>query len=248
MKEIDKSLLKRLASNDKSEMLSAIEELGDLEDECSTPYLLKTLNDHLNDDEIIESTIWSLNRCTSVEKLSSLLTISNNQVIINVLDALGRRAEKIESSKLLPFMSDKNSEIRAMAIWTLGKVGARETRNEIKKILRDDEDVEVRANAAWALQKFGAREDLPFLKQRLKEEHDELVLYKISDTIQALELPTNILKDKTVVYNCKSFTHECMNILKKEINIKDKYVEIDILEAKNCTIARVCKIKIKKIS
>ena len=248
MKDIDAELLENLKSSDKSTLLDAIEDLGDLEDKKCIPYLLELLKRNLNDDEIIDSVIWSLNRCAEINELFKLLEIENDTVRINSIDAIGRRAEKIDSSKLLHFLKSENSEIRAITTWALGKVRADETRQEIRDILKNDIDSEVRANAAWALQKFGIKEDIPFLNERLKKEKDELVLYKITDAIQALETKTNISKGEEVIYNCINFTHDCEKILKNKMEIKDKYIEIEIIEAKNCELGKVCKIKIMKIS
>ncbi|NHI94561.1 MAG: HEAT repeat domain-containing protein [Candidatus Lokiarchaeota archaeon] len=248
MKEIDTELIKNLKSKDKSTLLDAIEDLGDLEDKKCTPYLLNLLDDNLNDDEIIDSVIWSLNRCAEINDLLKLLEIKNDLVILNAIDAIGRRAEKIDSSKLLPFLKSEKSEIRAITTWTLGRICADETRQEIRDILDTDPDSEVRANAAWSLQKFGVKEDISFLEQIMSKEKDELVLYKLTDAIQALETKTNISEGEEITYNCSNFTHLCNEISKNNINIKDNYIEIDIIEAKNCEVGSVCKIKIKKIA
>ncbi len=248
MKELDVELLENLKSNDKSTLLDAIEDLGDLEDNRCTPHLLNLLDDNLNDEEIIDSIIWSLNRCAEVKDLVNLLDMKNDFIILNAIDAIGRRAEKIESSKLLPFLKSSNSEIRSMTAWTLGKVGADETRPQVRNLLKNDTDSEVRSNAAWALQKFGVKEDIEFLNEMLKIEKDELVLYKISDAIQALETKTNISKGEEVVYNCNNFVHDCEKISKNNREIKDNYIEIEIIEAINCKLGKVCKVKIKKLA
>ena len=248
MKDIDAELLENLRSNDKSTLLDAIEDLGDLEDKKCTPYLLKLLDDNLNDEEIIDSTIWSLNRCAEIKDLLKLLEMKNDFVILNTIDAIGRRAEKIDCSKLLHFLKSENSEIRAMTTWALGRIGADETRQKVRNLLDNDPDSEVRANAAWSLQKFGVKEDIKFLNEMLKKEKDELVLYKITDAIQSLETKTNISKGEVVVYNCSNFMHNCEKVGKKRVEIKDSYIEIEILEALDCQFGKVCKLRVKKVS
>ena len=248
MKDLNAELLKNLKSKDKSTLLDAIEDLGDLEDKKCTPHLLNLLDENLNDEEVIDSIIWSLNRCAETTDLLKLLDMKNDFIIINTIDAIGRRAEKIQGAKLLTFLKSDNEDIRAITAWTLGKIGADETRPKIRDLLKNDTDSEVRSNAAWALQKFGVKEDITFLNEMLKIEKDELVLYKISDAIQSLETRTNISKGEEVIYNCTNFSHDCENISKDNIEINDNYVEVGIIKALNCKLGKVCKIKIKKVA
>ena len=241
-------LLENLKSDDKKKILDALEEIGETENEIYCKSLLDTLQVYENESEIMESIVWSLNRCAKVETILQLLNSKNESLILEVIDAIGRRAEKIDASKLLPFLNSKDEAIRAMTVWALGKINADETRDHVKNLLKFDKDVEVRGNAAWVLQKFGIKEDLPFLQKIILEEKDDLVLYKLTDAIQSLETKTSISKGEEINYNCPNFTHECEKIDKNELSTNDSYISINILEAKNCKLAKVCKIRIKKLA
>jgi len=241
-------LLENLKSDDKKKILDALEEIGETENDKYCEILLDTLQVHEKESEIMESIIWSLNRCAKVEILLQLLNSSNESLLLEVIDAIGRRAEKIDASLLLPFLKSRDDAIRAMTVWALGKIHADETREHVRDLLKNDVDAEVRGNTAWALQKFGIKEDLPFLQKIIREEKDDLVLYKLTDAIQSLETRTSLSKGEEINYNCPNFTHECENIGKKEVKTTDSYIEIHLLEAKDCKIAKVCKIKIKKLA
>ncbi len=177
-------LLANLQSKDVATIKKALDQLGDLGDARAIPPLLQILK-NTTEEEIIESILWTLSRIAPPEILVKLLN-SNEKIIIEVLDALGRCPAPEAVDPIIPFLTHKNNEIRAMATWALGKIHANKTYNLLINLLKTDQDPSVRANAAWAIGKFEKPESIPVLSDLKTQEQDDQVLFNLEEALEHL--------------------------------------------------------------
>ncbi|NVM27890.1 MAG: HEAT repeat domain-containing protein [Candidatus Helarchaeota archaeon] len=243
-------LLSKLESEDKTVIKTTLEQLGDLGDEKAVPQLLKML-DRINDEDLLESILWTLSRIASTKTLIELLNHSNELIIVEVLDALGRREELESVDEIIPFLIHQNGEVRSIATWALGKISVKRTYDSLLNLLKTDEDPLVRANAAWAIGKFDNSDSIPFLTERLSEESDESVRYNLEEAIHRLEE----LKDpwqkglKATIYECPKFDPKCLeNSLQTETR-SDNFIKIEIVVCESCSLSKICRVNlIRKIN
>ena len=249
MPEFDELIL-NLDKKDEKLLKETLEQLGDLGDPRAVSHLLKML-DTVSEEEILESVLWTLSRIASYEILIDLLTHSNEKIVVEVLDALGRRQERGAVDEIIPFVKHQNAEYRAMATWALGKIQMEKTYDLLLNSLKTDKDSSVRANAAWALGKFGKLESIALLSQILEQEKDEVVRYNIEESINRLQELKDPRRDslKATVYECPN--HE-INCIQKNTRIEsqsDNFIRMEIVVCDNCPLAKICQIHlIRKIN
>lgn len=249
MPDLDE-LLANLNSKDKKIVKTTLEQLGDLKDERAVPQLLQML-DTVDDEDLLESILWTLSRIASTLSLIELLNRPNEVVVIEVLDALGRREAQESVDAIVPFLKHQDEEIRGIATWALGKLHVKKTYELLLNLLKTDDDPLVRANAAWAIGKFDELGSIPLLTERLSEESDESVRYNLEEAIQRLEE----LKDpwqrglKATIYQCPKWDPKChKKILQTETRF-DNFIKIEITVCENCQLAKICRVNlIRKIN
>ncbi len=238
-------LVIKLDKANRDDLKEIIEALGDLGDRRAVPHLLKLL-ESVDEEELIESILWCLSRIADLKDLIQLLAHGNPKVVIEVLDALGRRQERNAIEHILPFVQHKNAEIRAMATWTLGKMNDVTLYNILLDLLKNDPDPEVRAHAAWGIGKYEKIDSISTLQEYLDQETDESVLYNLKEAIEKLENA----KDpwgrgvSVTIYECSKHQTTCEN---QPVQIKlhfDDFIKIEIMTCEICSSAKICKVNL----
>ncbi|MHA1278196.1 MAG: HEAT repeat domain-containing protein [Candidatus Helarchaeota archaeon] len=228
-----------------------LDQLGDLGDVRAVPHLLKIL-DTTKDEEIIEAVIWTLARLASSETLVTLLKHPNEKVILETLDALGRRQARETSDAIIPFLHQQNATIRAMATWALGKLVVEKAYGMFVDLLQHDNDSTVRAHAAWALGKFENPDSKRLLSMIKSRETDESVLYNLDEAINAIDNAQcdNSPSSKSsmiTVYECPKRQPSCDEQITRTISESDIYLTISIILCDNCTQAKICRVIMTKL-
>ncbi|MHC1590757.1 MAG: HEAT repeat domain-containing protein, partial [Candidatus Helarchaeales archaeon] len=214
-----KDLLDRLEKANKIELSVLLDEIGELKSKEAVEPLIDFMNAHLDDPDLIDAVIWTLNRISPIERLFALLKHSNKNVVANVIDALGRRADKTALPHLLPFLKEDDASLRSGATWAIGKMKDPKSRQALLTRLREDEDPEIRAHAAWGLGQLCIPDLLPLLEQIREKETDDAVVYQLDEALQKIksESFTSQIKKPVFSYGCKKFTVECLlKDIKKE--------------------------------
>ncbi len=249
MPELDE-LLANLESRDRTIIKKTLEQLGDLGNEKAVPNLLKMLHSNL-DEDMLESILWTISRIGTSQTLIELLNDPNETIVIEVLDALGRREAREYVDAILPFLKHQNGEVRAIATWALGKIHAEKTYEKIINLLKTDGDPLVRANAAWAIGKFEKINSISTLEQIKDQESDECVLYNLNEAIEHLQEPKDpwTLGLKATIYECPQRETPCAQKLVQIETRSDDFIKIEIVQCDSCPIAKICQINlIRKIN
>jgi HEAT repeat protein len=242
-------LVAQLESEVDSKIRDAIARLGDLGDSRAVPYLLKKL-ETVKDEELIETILWTLSRIGSSEILIKLLQNSNKKIVLEALDALGRRMSRERVEAIIPFLKHPDSEIRALATWALGKIRADKTYDLLVTLLKKDKEPSVRANAAWAIGKYEKIEAHPVLKRALEQETDETVRYNLEDAISRLQEVRERSQEgiKVTVYECPKKEAHCSERDIKVEQLADQLIKIEIKSCSSCLSAKICQVNlIKKV-
>ncbi|HUX99810.1 MAG TPA: HEAT repeat domain-containing protein [Candidatus Deferrimicrobium sp.] len=240
-------LISNLRTKDVKLFKTTLRQLGDLGDVKAVPYLLEMV-DRVQEEDLLESILWTLSRLAPLETLITLLKHSNEKVVLEVIDALGRREMKKAVDNILPFLKHKNLEIRAMATWALGRIHEEKTYKIILDLLMTDDDPLVRANAAWAIGKYGKPESITLLKQFKESETDECVIYNVDEAIDSLE----DLKDpwkkaiKVRIYECPKREPTCTEKQTQTENKSDQFIRIEFILCTTCPTAQICQIYLMK--
>jgi len=240
-------LIANLESKDEDSVKEAIAQLGNLEDPRAVPYLLKELKT-AQDDELVESILWTLSRIGSSDTLVKLLKNPNKKIVLETLDALGRRMASESIDKIIPFLTHPDSEIRALAAWTLGKIHAEKTYDLLIKLLKTDEDASVRSNAAWAIGKYEKIESRSILDNMLEEETDETIRYNLKEAISILEEVKERSQQgiKITAYECPKKELHCKKKEIKDELISDQFIKIEIKSCSSCQNAKICQVNLIK--
>ena len=239
----------QLESEEGSRIKDAIARLGDLGDLRAVPYLLKRL-DTVKDEELIEAILWTLSRIGSSEVLINLLRNSDKKIVLEALDALGRRMNSESIEAIIPFLTHPDSEIRALATWALGKIRADKTYDLLINLLKKDKEPAVRANAAWAIGKYEKIESHPLLARALEHETDETVRYNLEDAISRLQEVKERSQGgiKVTVYECPKKEAPCGEQEIKVELLSDQLITIEIKSCISCSNAKICQVNlIKKV-
>ena len=240
-------LVANLESEDEDSVKESVAQLGDMGDSRAVPFLLKKLNT-AKDEELVESILWTLSRIGSNGILIKLLGNPNKNIVLEALDALGRRMASESVDKVISFVKHPDSEIRAMGTWVLGKIHAEKAYDLLIDLLTTDEDASVRANAAWAIGKYEKAEAHSILDKALKEETDETVQYNLKEASSRLEelKEQSQVGIKLTVYECPNKEVDCT---KKEIKtdlISDQFIKIEINSCERCPKAKICQVSLIK--
>lgn len=244
MPELDE-LLSKLQSRDKDTIKAVLDELGDLGDKRAVPQLLKML-DAGSDADLFESILWTLSRIADTTTLVELLKKSNEIIVIELLDALGRRVASDAVNDIIPFTKHHNAEVRAIAAWALGKIHADQTYDLLVNLLKNDEDPLVRANAAWAIGKFQKIDTLPLLRNVKESEIDEAVLYNLDEAIELVQERKDLKSQglKETVYECQNRNDHCSQKKTQTESILDNFIEVKVIMCDSCKIAKVCQVNL----
>ncbi len=237
----ENELISKLRSDDVDIIKDALEQLGDLGDDKVVPQLLKMI-DTAEDDDLLESILWTLSRIASTSTLIELLNNPNKLIVVEVLDALGRRVAHDAVDEIIPFTEHHNGEIRAIATWALGKINAQKTYALLLNLLQTDADPLVRANAAWAIGKFENIQSLHVLNQIKENERDESVLYNLNEAIHHVQEASHSRQTglKAQVYECSKRSIECTTKTTQIESHADNLIKIEIVVCNTCSIARIC--------
>jgi HEAT repeat protein len=240
-------LLLDLKSKDQDRVIDALDQLGDLGDASAVPFLIKML-DTASDEELVESILWTMSRIASSETLVTLLDHPNEAIIIEVLDALGRRQARETANVIIPFLTHGNAEIRSMATWALGKLVVGKAYSLFFDLLKNDEVPAVRAHAAWAIGKYGRPEAVSQLTEIRALEQDETVLYNMDEAINAIESTQDPRQQglSVVVYECPKREVSCIEKKTRSESRSDDLVEINIIFCDTCASAKICKVELVK--
>jgi len=246
MSEFEK-LIADLEWGDEDSVKKTVAYLGDLGDPRAVPYLLKKL-DITQDNELVDSILWTLSRIGSNDILVKLLENPNKKIMLEALDALGRRMANESVERIIPFLKHPDSEIRALATWTLGKIHAEKTYELLLNLLKADEEASVRANAAWAIGKYEKIESRSILNKILEEEADETVRYNLKEALSRLEEVEEQFKGaiKITVYECSKMEADCMKKKIKEERISDQFILLKIKLCNSCPKAKICQVNLIK--
>jgi HEAT repeat protein len=242
-------LVEQLESEEDSRIKDAIARLGDLGDSRAVPYLLKRLNT-VKDEELIEAILWTLSRIGSNDILINLLRNSNRKIVLEALDALGRRMSRESVEAIIPFLTHHDSEIRALATWALGKIRAEQTYDLLVNLLKKDKEPTVRANAAWAIGKYEKIDSHLILNRALERETDETVRYNLEDAISRLQEVGERSQEgiKVTVYECPKKEAHCKEREIKVEQLADQLIKIEIKSCSSCLSAKICQVNlIKKV-
>ena len=240
MADVDE-LISRLKSNDINTIKDALEQLGNLGDEKAVPHLIKLI-DKATDEDLLESILWTLSQIATTQTLLDLLKHPKDKIVVEVLDALGRRVAEDAVDEIIPFTDHQNAEIRAIATWALGKIHANKTYDQLISLLDADENPLVRANAAWAIGKFERSDSIYVLNQIKKQETDESVLYNIDEAINQVQEARSSYQDgiKATVYECPKRGLECTTRATQTDSKADNIIKIEIVVCDTCPVARIC--------
>jgi hypothetical protein len=240
-------LIANLSTKDIKLFKTTLRRLGDLGDAKAVPYLLEMV-DRVHEEDLLESILWTLSRIAPLETLITLLKHSSEKVVLEVLDALGRRELKKAVNDILPFLEHKNLEIRAMATWALGRIHEEKTYKILLNLLKTDENSLVRANAAWAIGKYGKPESITLLKQLKKSETDECVIYNVDEAIESLEDQKDPWKKaiKVRIYECPKREPICTEKPTQTENKSDQFIRIEFILCTSCPTAQICQIYLMK--
>ncbi len=239
----------QLESEEDSRIKEVIALLGDLGDPRAVPYLVRKL-DTVTDEELIEAILWTLSRIGSSDLLINLLQNSNRKIVMEALDALGRRMSHESVEAIIPFLTHPDSDIRALATWALGKIRAEQTYSLLVTLLKKDKEPSVRANAAWAIGKYEKIESHSILNQALEYETDETVRYNLEDAISRLQEVKERSQEgiKVIVYECPKKEANCGEREIKMELLSDRLVKIEIKSCNSCLNAKICQVNlIKKV-
>ncbi|MHA1266822.1 MAG: HEAT repeat domain-containing protein [Candidatus Helarchaeota archaeon] len=242
-----KKLIQDLQNQDPTIIKRTLERLGELSERRAVPYLLQMLKSDF-DEDLLETILWTLSQIATTKELTSLLTYPNEKVLIEVLDALGRRCAQESVEEILTFTKHTNAEIRAMAVWALGKIHVEKTYNVLLYLLKTDPDPLVRANAAWAIGKFDNIKAIPHLMTIRVQETDEAVIYNLEEALARLqEQKTQSAMDlNVIIYECPERRSECLQ-RELQTDVKsDQFIQVEIELVPACKIARICRIKLLK--
>ncbi|MHA1650070.1 MAG: HEAT repeat domain-containing protein [Candidatus Helarchaeota archaeon] len=236
-----------LRKRDTKLLKSALEQLGDLGDVRAVPHLLALL-DTEQDSDIIEAILWTLSRIAPSKTLIQLLRHHNEKIVIEALDALGRRQAKEAVDEIIPFLKHKNDEIRALATWALGKLCVDKTYDLFIDLLMHDEDPEVRAHAAWAIGKFERPDSISVLNRIKSQEPDEYVQYNLAEAIEHIESTRESQRKgvATTIYECPKYDPYCRTRERQTEILFDKFVRIEIIKCETCPFAQICRVNLTK--
>lgn len=237
----------QLESQEDARIKEAIARLGDLGDARAVPYLLRRL-DTVKDEELIEAILWTLSRIGSSDVLITLLRHPDKKIVLEALDALGRRTCRESIEAIIPFLTHPDSEIRAIATWALGKIRADKTYDLLINLLKKDKEPAVRANAAWAIGKYEKIEAYPLLSRLLEHETDETVRYNLADAILRLQEVKERSQEgiKVTVYECPKKEAHCSEQKIKVEFLSDQLIKIEIKSCISCSNAKICQVNLIK--
>jgi len=162
-------LIKALLSNDRWIRRSAAKSLASMND----PRIIQPLIAHLPeasepDPEVRRSAAESLAKMQPLEAIEPLaLALRDSSLGVRLLAgyALGRIGEPA-TAVLIQARQDPDSKVRDIAVATLGAVGGKVVKEELKKVLEDqNEESTVKLTAIQALYKIGDPESIAVLKK-----------------------------------------------------------------------------------
>jgi len=246
------SLIKQLESNNMSERINAIEELGEMKDRRAISFFMELLeyNEQSTTRAIIK-TMGKIKDASSVPVLVKHLSSSDPIVKQYAAMALGEISDISALNPLIKSLHDHDGGVRASSAYALGNLGKKEAIEPLINLYIKDIDQEVRIRSAESIAQIDGR-DLSSLIE-IAEEDDEdtrkdvILMYfsgysakvsppaqipaRYSKYIHMLDSKDQSMRLDGINLLAQTGDIQAAGILVKYINDNDEAIAIDSLKA-----------------
>jgi HEAT repeat protein/tRNA A-37 threonylcarbamoyl transferase component Bud32 len=249
------SLIKQLESNNISERINAIEELGELKDRRAISFLMELLEyNEQNTTRAIIKSMGKIKDTSTVPLLIKHLSSSDPIVKQYAAMALGEINDISALNPLIKSLNDQDGGVRASSAYALGNLGKKEAIEHLINLYIEDTDPEVRIRSAESIAQIDGR-DLSSLIEIAEEEEEDntrkdvILMYfsgyvtKISSH-KAVQVPAKYIKyvnmldskDQSMRLDginllARAGDLQAASILVNYINDSDEAIAIDSLKA-----------------
>ena len=167
------SLIKQLESNNISERINAIEELGELKDRRAISFLMELLE--YNEQNTTRAIIKAMGKIKDASTVPVLIKhLSSGDLIVKqyAAMALGEINDVSALNPLIKSLNDHDGGVRASSAYALGNLGKKEAIEPLINLYIKDIDQEVRIRSAESIAQLDGR-DLSSLIEIAEEEEEE---------------------------------------------------------------------------
>ena len=120
-----------------------------------------------------------------MSSLALALTDEEGAVRCEALKSLGKLKGEKACDMALPFLKDRDWQVRYTAVTSLGEIGHNNALSALVELMLGEDDEEIRAWAAWSLGEIGDKRAIEPLRQAYKTAPTE-VMKKARDSLEEI--------------------------------------------------------------